>query len=81
MIGAWLLLPPYAIAIAGLPDYSKTMAASLGVVLGTLIFAPDRLLSFRPRWFDLPMARVVPLRHRLVAPATAWGSTTACPTR
>ena len=31
------------------------MAASVGVLLGTLIFAPDRLLRFRPRWFDLPM--------------------------
>ena len=55
MIGAWLLLPPYALAIAGLPDYSKSTAAVLGVLLGTLIFHPDRLLAFRPRWFDLPM--------------------------
>jgi hypothetical protein len=56
VIVAWLLLPPYAIAIAGLPDYGKTAAAALGVVLGTMIFATDRLLSFRPRWYDLPMA-------------------------
>ena len=56
VIGAWLLLPPYAIAIAGLPDYGKSMAASLGVMLGTMIFATDRILSFRPRWYDLPMA-------------------------
>ena len=55
MVGAWLLLPPYTLDISGLPDYSKSMAAVLGVMLGTLIFAPDRLLSFRPRWFDLPM--------------------------
>src|SRR5262249_43038325 len=25
------------------------------MVLGTLLFSPDRLVSFRPRWFDLPM--------------------------
>ena len=31
------------------------MAATLGMMLGTLLFAPDRLMSFRPRWFDLPM--------------------------
>ena len=55
MIGAWLLLPPYTLAIAGLPDYSKNTAATLGMMLGTLIFGPDRLLRFRPRWFDLPM--------------------------
>ena len=55
VIGAWLLLPPFGLAISGLPDYSKTTAATLGVLLGTLIFDPDRLLTFRPRWFDLPM--------------------------
>ena len=36
VIGAWLLLPPYMIDIAGLPDYSKTAAASLGMLFGTL---------------------------------------------
>ena len=55
VIGAWLILPPYSIAISGLPDYGKNMAAMLGIVLGTVIFAPDRLITFRPRWFDLPM--------------------------
>ena len=55
IIGAWLILPPYALPIAGLPDYSKISAAALGVTLGTMIFCPDRLIRFRPRWFDLPM--------------------------
>jgi tetratricopeptide (TPR) repeat protein len=55
VIGAWLLLPPYSLAIAGLPDYSKSTAATLSVLLATLIFDPNRLLTFRPRWFDLPM--------------------------
>ncbi len=55
VVGAWLLLPPYSFVINGLPDYTKSVAATLGVVLGTLLFAPDRLLSFVPRWFDLPM--------------------------
>jgi tetratricopeptide (TPR) repeat protein len=55
VIGAWLLLPPYTLGIAGLPDYSKSTAATLGVLLATLIFDPNRLLAFRPRWFDLPM--------------------------
>ena len=55
VIGSWLLLPPYGLALSGLPDYSKVTAASGGVMLGTLIFGIDRLLSFRPRWFDLPM--------------------------
>jgi hypothetical protein len=56
VIGAWLALPPYALPIAELPDYSKSMAASVGMMLGTLLFAPHRLLDFRPRWYDLPMS-------------------------
>jgi hypothetical protein len=55
VIGAWLLLPPAYIPIAGLPDYNKLIATTLGVILGTLIFQPDRLLRFRLRWFDLPI--------------------------
>ena len=55
VIGAWLLLPPYKLKIDGLPDYSKITAASLGLLAGTLIFNADRLVNFRPRWFDLPM--------------------------
>jgi hypothetical protein len=55
VIGAWLLLPPYILPIAGLPDYSKNTAASIGIMLGTLLFAPQYLLNFRPRWYDLPM--------------------------
>ena len=47
--------PPAAIPISGLPDYDKMMAATLGIMLGTLIFQPNRLLEFRPRLFDLPM--------------------------
>jgi hypothetical protein len=55
VIGAWLLLPPYVFVIAGLPDFSKTTAATTGMMLGALIFDPGRILSFRPRWFDLPI--------------------------
>jgi tetratricopeptide (TPR) repeat protein len=55
VIGSWVLLPPFVVSIAALPDYSKTTAASLGMVLGSLIFDTNRLLSFRPRWFDVPM--------------------------
>ena len=55
VIGAWLLLPPYTLAISNLPDYSKTTAATVGVLLATLIFDPGRVLTSRPRWFDLPM--------------------------
>ena len=33
----------------------KATAATAGILLGTLIFEPNRLLTFRLRWFDLPM--------------------------
>jgi hypothetical protein len=55
VIGAWLLLPPVGIAIAGLPDYTKSTAATVSIMLGTFLFAPNHILKFRPRWFDLPM--------------------------
>ena len=55
IVGAWLLLPPASIPLSGLPDYDKAMAASVGILLGTLIFQPNRLLGFRLRWFDVPM--------------------------
>jgi tetratricopeptide (TPR) repeat protein len=54
LIGAWVLLPPVSIPLSGIPDYDKSMATVVGIILGTLIFQPNRLLSFRLRWFDLP---------------------------
>jgi tetratricopeptide (TPR) repeat protein len=55
VVGGWLFLPPYLFPIENLPDFSKNTAATIGMALGTLIFRPDRILAFRPRWFDLPM--------------------------
>jgi tetratricopeptide (TPR) repeat protein len=54
-IAAWLLLPPIGFDFPGLPNYNKATAATAGILLGTLIFELNRLLAFRPRWFDLPM--------------------------
>jgi hypothetical protein len=55
VVGGWLFLPPCLLPIANLPDFSKNTAATIGMALGTLIFRPDRILAFRPRWFDLLM--------------------------
>ncbi|MBV8487075.1 MAG: bacterial transcriptional activator domain-containing protein [Planctomycetaceae bacterium] len=55
IIGAWLLLPPAILQMSGLPDYDKLSAATLGILLATLIFEPHRILDFRLQWFDLPM--------------------------
>ena len=54
-IGAWLLLPPIVIDLPGFPDYGKSTAATVGILIGTAIFESHRLFSFRVRWFDMPI--------------------------
>ncbi len=54
-IAGWLLLPPTGIDLPGLPTYDKVVAATVGILLATAIFELNRLVSFRLRWFDLPM--------------------------
>ncbi len=54
VVGAQLFLPPAAIPLSGLPDYDKWLATATSVLLGTLIFQPNRLLELRFRWFDIP---------------------------
>ena len=54
-IGSWLFLPATGIHLPGIPDYGKAMAATAGILLGTLVFEPNRLMAFRLRWFDLPI--------------------------
>src|SRR6516225_5404979 len=55
VISGWLLLPPLAFDLPGVPEYNKATAVTAGVLLATLIFEPARLVAFRPRWFDIPM--------------------------
>lgn len=51
-----LFLPNAGYTLSGLPDYNKNSATNLALFLGILIFDLKRLTSFRPRWFDTPMA-------------------------
>jgi tetratricopeptide (TPR) repeat protein len=53
-VTAWLFLPNGGFAIPGLPDYTKSTATVVGVLLCLVLFDLGRLLSIRPRWFDLP---------------------------
>ena len=53
---AWLFLPMIGYELPGLPDYTKMSATCVGVLLGVALFDGARLLSFRPRLIDLPMA-------------------------
>lgn len=54
-MGGWLFLPAATFQLPGIPDYSKMAATCAGVLLAALIFDTETLLSFRPRWFDIPM--------------------------
>ncbi len=54
-IGGWLFLPAATFQLPGIPDYSKMAATCAGVLLAALIFDTETLLSFRPKWFDVPM--------------------------
>lgn len=55
-LAAWMFLPVAGYQIEGLPDYTKMSATCAGVLLATAVFDPRRLGTFRPRWFDAPMA-------------------------
>ena len=54
-VAAWLLLPPMGLDFRGIPPYTKATAATAGILIGTVLFEFSRLLTFRLRWFDLPM--------------------------
>jgi tetratricopeptide (TPR) repeat protein len=54
-IVAWSVLPPIGIDLPGLPNYDKATAATVGILLGTLLFHPHRFAQLRLRWIDLPM--------------------------
>ena len=54
-IASWLFLPVVSFPLPGLPDYTKTSATTMGVLLGVVFFDARRLLAVRPRWFDLPI--------------------------
>lgn len=67
----WMFLPmggPATWTLPGLPEYDKMTATSVAVLLGAALFDRERLLSFRPQWFDLPMAiwLVVPVVSTVV---------------
>ena len=54
-LGGWMFLPVFGVDLKGLPPYSKVSATAYGALFGALLFDTDRLTSFRPRWFDLPI--------------------------
>ena len=53
VFAGWLFLPIAGYTFSGLPDYNHYTATMLGTLLGVLCFDSRRLLSLRPRWFDV----------------------------
>jgi hypothetical protein len=59
IVTGMLLLPNYVYPLSGIPDFDKYFAINMGVLLGALVFDLQRILTFRPRWVDLPIAGLV----------------------
>jgi hypothetical protein len=53
---AWLFLPMAGYKVKALPDYTKMSATCFGVFVAAAMFDLDRILRFRPKWFDIPVA-------------------------
>jgi len=55
-LAGWMFLPEVSFPVPGLPDYGKTMAATIGAAVGAFLFDFKAVSSFRPTWADVPMA-------------------------
>ena len=57
LIASWLFLPELAFPLPRMPDYTKSTATSLAILLGALMLDPSgRIFRFKPSWVDLPIA-------------------------
>jgi hypothetical protein len=54
-LSAWMFLPNYTYSFPGMPEYNKTFAASLAVLLATFFKDSKRLSDFRFTWGDMLM--------------------------
>ncbi|MCB1085442.1 MAG: O-antigen ligase domain-containing protein [Verrucomicrobiae bacterium] len=54
-LSAWMFLPNYTYSFPGLPEYDKTLAASLAVLLATFARDSKRFSMLRPSWADALM--------------------------
>lgn len=55
LITGWLFLPIAQFSVPGLPDFNKVSVISVAVVVASLLLDSKMLLSWRPRWYDVPM--------------------------
>ena len=79
-VTAWLFLPSARFAIRGLPDYDKVTATSMGILLAVVFLEPRRLLSTRPKWFDLPVVVLClcPIVSALTNQLGLWHGVSQC---
>ena len=57
LVVSWLFLPELAFPLKMMPDYTKSTATSLAILLGALALDPGgRIFRFKPSWVDLPIA-------------------------
>ena len=68
LVTGFLLLPNVSYQIPGIPDYDKSVAIAAGITVAAVLFDFNRLMTYRPRAVDLPMAVlcVSPLLSALV---------------
>jgi hypothetical protein len=55
-LAGWMFLPDVSFHVKGFPEYSKTSATTLAVLVGTLLFDARALWTLRPSIWDLPIA-------------------------
>ncbi|NTV08786.1 MAG: hypothetical protein HGA81_09335, partial [Chlorobium limicola] len=54
-VAGWMFLPVAAFKLPALPDYNKTTATCVGILLGAWLFDKQRFSEFRFNAADLPM--------------------------
>ncbi len=57
-MGAWMFLPNATYALPGLPDFDKTVSASLGIYIGILLFDYGRLKTLSLSLWDWPVIAI-----------------------
>lgn len=53
VIFAWLFLPVATYDLNFIPDFNKEHATIYGLLLGIIVFDPNRFFHYRPKWIDL----------------------------
>ncbi|QQE12536.1 O-antigen ligase domain-containing protein [Planctomycetota bacterium] len=51
----WMYLPELGIGLPGLPDFTKVSSTAIAIMLGVCLFDMQRLASFRPSLWDVPI--------------------------